>query len=113
MASHVVFSSILLPFLREKKSQFLSCAAAPFESSTFVFVDWSDAYIEMMFFVLQVGAPPEIASFLDEIRRENDFCNQDAVSTCLGADPELDEFMVPPSPLPPPPSFSSLSPSAI
>lgn len=53
----------------------------------------------MMIFVLQVGAPPEIASFLDEIRRENDFCNRDAVSTCLGADPELDEFMVPPPPL--------------
>ena len=42
----------------------------------------------------QVGAPPEIACLLDEIRRENDVCNRDAVSTCLGADPELDEFMV-------------------
>ncbi|KAF5450269.1 hypothetical protein F2P56_030635 [Juglans regia] len=47
------------------------------------------AYIDCQ----KVGAPPEIASFLDEIRRENDFCNRDAVSTCLGADPELDEFM--------------------
>lgn len=42
----------------------------------------------------QVGAPPEIACLLDEIRRENDVCKRDAVSTCLGADPELDEFMV-------------------
>ena len=42
-----------------------------------------------------MGAPPEIAGFLDEIRRENGgFCKGDAISTCLGADPELDEFMV-------------------
>ncbi|CAN0893122.1 Homeobox protein knotted-1-like 6 [Linum grandiflorum] len=39
-----------------------------------------------------VGAPPEIASFLDEIRRENDVCRRDAAS-CFGPDPELDEFM--------------------
>lgn len=52
-----------------------------------------------MIFVLQVGAPPEIVSFLDEIQRENDLCNRDAISTFLGADPELDEFMVPPSSL--------------
>jgi len=45
---------------------------------------------------VQVGAPPEIASLLDEIRRENDICKRDVVSTYLGADPELDEFMVPP-----------------
>lgn len=32
---------------------------------------------------------------LDEIRRENDVCMRNAAaSTCLGADPELDEFMV-------------------
>jgi hypothetical protein len=49
----------------------------------------------MVFFV-QVGAPPEIATLLDEIRRENDICKRDVVSTYLGADPELDEFMVPP-----------------
>lgn len=43
----------------------------------------------------QVGAPPEIASLLDEIGRENDVYNRrDVVSTCVGADPELDEFMV-------------------
>lgn len=42
-----------------------------------------------------MGAPPEIASLLDEIGRENDVYNRrDAVSTCVGADPELDEFMV-------------------
>jgi len=48
--------------------------------------------------LLQVGAPPEIARLLEEIRRENDPCKSDAVSssTCFGADPELDEFMVPP-----------------
>lgn len=43
----------------------------------------------------QVGAPPEIASFLDEIRRENGFSRRDVGLSCLGADPELDEFMVP------------------
>lgn len=42
----------------------------------------------------KVGAPPETASFLDEIRRENDQCwRSTAVTTCFGADPELDEFM--------------------
>ncbi|XP_052184613.1 LOW QUALITY PROTEIN: homeobox protein knotted-1-like 6 [Diospyros lotus] len=48
-----------------------------------------EAYIDCQ----KVGAPPEIAFLLDEIRRENDVCQQDSVSTCLGADPELDEFM--------------------
>lgn len=48
------------------------------------------AYIECQ----KVGAPPEIAALLDEIRRENDVYNKhDAASTCVGADPELDEFM--------------------
>ncbi|CAK7332639.1 unnamed protein product [Dovyalis caffra] len=48
-----------------------------------------EAYIDCQ----KVGAPPEIACFLDEIRRENDLFKQDAVSTYWGADPELDEFM--------------------
>ncbi|XP_022877139.1 homeobox protein knotted-1-like 6 [Olea europaea var. sylvestris] len=48
-----------------------------------------DAYIDCQ----KVGAPPEIACLLDEIRREKDFCNRDGTSTCLGVDPELDEFM--------------------
>lgn len=48
------------------------------------------AYIDCQ----KVGAPPEIASLLEEIRRENDMCKRDVVvSTCFGADPELDEFM--------------------
>ncbi|KAF7809320.1 homeobox protein knotted-1-like 6 [Senna tora] len=47
------------------------------------------AYIDCQ----KVGAPPEIACLLDEIRRENDLCKRDVVSTCFGADPELDEFM--------------------
>ncbi|KAK9117203.1 hypothetical protein Sjap_016150 [Stephania japonica] len=50
------------------------------------------AYIDCQ--KLQVGAPPEIACLLDEIRRENDYCASAASSTgALGADPELDEFM--------------------
>ncbi|KAF5746585.1 homeobox protein knotted-1-like 6 [Tripterygium wilfordii] len=47
------------------------------------------AYIDCQ----KVGAPPEIACLLDQIRRENDLCKQDIASTCLGDDPELDEFM--------------------
>nr|KJB31197.1 hypothetical protein B456_005G180500 [Gossypium raimondii] len=47
------------------------------------------AYIDCQ----KVGAPPEIASLLDEILRENDVNRRDIVPTCLGADPELDEFM--------------------
>ncbi|CAK8537066.1 unnamed protein product [Lathyrus sativus] len=48
------------------------------------------AYIDCQ----KVGAPPEIARLLEEIRRENDQCKRDVVvSTCFGADPELDEFM--------------------
>ncbi|XP_071706362.1 homeobox protein knotted-1-like 6 [Rutidosis leptorrhynchoides] len=49
-----------------------------------------DAFIDCQ----QLGAPPEIAGLLDEIRRENGVCMRNAiVSTGLGADPELDEFM--------------------
>jgi hypothetical protein len=44
---------------------------------------------------VQVGAPPEIADVLDEIRRESDLCKRtSAASTRLGADLELDQFMV-------------------
>ncbi|GKV14544.1 hypothetical protein SLEP1_g25402 [Rubroshorea leprosula] len=48
-----------------------------------------EAYINCQ----KVGAPPEIASVLDEILRENDVYKRGTVLTCLGADPELDEFM--------------------
>ncbi|CAA3006996.1 homeobox protein knotted-1-like 6 [Olea europaea var. sylvestris] len=48
-----------------------------------------DAYIDCQ----KVGAPVEIACLLDEIKRENDLCNRNESSTCLGVDPELDEFM--------------------
>ncbi|KVH97798.1 Homeobox, conserved site-containing protein [Cynara cardunculus var. scolymus] len=49
-----------------------------------------DAFIDCQ----KLGAPPEIASLLDEIRRENDVRLRNAASsTCLVADPELDEFM--------------------
>lgn len=47
------------------------------------------AYIECQ----KVGAPPEVAYLLEEIRRGSELCRRNAVSTCLGADPELDEFM--------------------
>ncbi|XP_051122596.1 homeobox protein knotted-1-like 6 [Andrographis paniculata] len=49
-----------------------------------------EAYIDCQ----KVGAPPEIACLLEEIKREKDLCNQDSVSAmCLGVDPELDQFM--------------------
>lgn len=46
------------------------------------------AYIDCQ----KVGAPPEIACLLDEMQRGSDICKRDT-STCIGADPELDEFM--------------------
>ncbi|KAK9119757.1 hypothetical protein Scep_017850 [Stephania cephalantha] len=52
-----------------------------------------EAYIDCQ----KVGAPPEIACLLDEIRRENDICvtrtSAAAAAAIIGADPELDEFM--------------------
>ncbi|KAL8241635.1 hypothetical protein R6Q59_011937 [Mikania micrantha] len=49
-----------------------------------------DAYIDCQ----KVGAPPEIACLLDDIRRKNDVRKRNATaSTSLGVDPELDEFM--------------------
>nr|ABD83277.1 Fgenesh protein 18 [Beta vulgaris] len=43
----------------------------------------------------KVGAPPEIANILEEIKQENDMYRRDfgSLRTCLGTDPELDEFM--------------------
>nr|DAD30884.1 TPA_asm: hypothetical protein HUJ06_009735 [Nelumbo nucifera] len=48
-----------------------------------------EAYIDCQ----KVGAPEDIALLLDEIRREYFVCKRDAVSSRLGADPELDQFM--------------------
>ncbi|KAK9080509.1 hypothetical protein SSX86_000267 [Deinandra increscens subsp. villosa] len=41
----------------------------------------------------KVGAPPDIANLFDEIFRDNDFCRSSSACSCLGDDPELDEFM--------------------
>ncbi|KAJ0436158.1 putative transcription factor Homeodomain-TALE-KNOX family [Helianthus annuus] len=42
----------------------------------------------------KLGAPPEIACLLEEIRRENGVSMRNGVvSSCIGEDPELDEFM--------------------
>ncbi|XP_078429187.1 homeobox protein knotted-1-like 6 [Wolffia australiana] len=41
----------------------------------------------------KIGAPPEIASLLDGIRRENEDFERSATSVFLGTDPELDDFM--------------------
>ncbi|KAL9166259.1 hypothetical protein ABFS82_05G017800 [Erythranthe guttata] len=50
-----------------------------------------DAYIDCQ----KVGATPEIASLLDEIRRDKDVSKPaDTSSLCFGFDPELDAFMV-------------------
>ncbi|XP_076943846.1 homeobox protein knotted-1-like 6 [Bidens hawaiensis] len=49
-----------------------------------------DAFIDCR----KLGAPPEITYLLEEIRQENGVSHANGVvSTCLGADPELDEFM--------------------
>ncbi|KAJ4840196.1 hypothetical protein Tsubulata_002947 [Turnera subulata] len=48
------------------------------------------AYIDCQ----KVGAPPEIAYLLDEIRQQTDFSKKsNVVVSSLGVDPELDEFM--------------------
>ncbi|XP_057949201.1 homeobox protein knotted-1-like 2 [Malania oleifera] len=48
------------------------------------------AYIDCQ----KVGAPPEVACVLDEIRRQCDLRKTDtSVTTCLGLDPDLDHFM--------------------
>ncbi|XP_021743034.1 homeobox protein knotted-1-like 6 isoform X1 [Chenopodium quinoa] len=47
----------------------------------------------------KVGAPAEIASILEEIKQESDIYRREVVggggrtTTCIGMDPELDEFM--------------------
>ncbi|GFY88261.1 homeobox protein knotted-1-like 6 [Actinidia rufa] len=50
-----------------------------------------EAYIDCR---QKVAAPPEMVCLLEEIRRENDGVYwRDSVTNCIGADPELDEFM--------------------
>ncbi|KAJ9568154.1 hypothetical protein OSB04_004120 [Centaurea solstitialis] len=41
----------------------------------------------------QVGAPADISNLFDEIFRDNDFSRRSSACSCLGDDPELDEFM--------------------
>ncbi|TMW87252.1 hypothetical protein EJD97_020208 [Solanum chilense] len=48
-----------------------------------------NAYIDCQ----KVGAPEGIVNLLEEIRQQNDFRKPNATSICIGADPELDEFM--------------------
>ncbi|KDP31074.1 hypothetical protein JCGZ_11450 [Jatropha curcas] len=48
-----------------------------------------EAYIDCQ----KVGAPPEMAYLLDEIRRGDLSSRSTVVATCLDTDPELDEFM--------------------
>ncbi|KAK8647575.1 hypothetical protein V6N13_121308 [Hibiscus sabdariffa] len=48
-----------------------------------------EAYIDCQ----KVGAPPEMARMFDEILTGTDVNKRDVVPSCLGADPELDEFM--------------------
>ena len=43
------------------------------------------------FFVFKVGAPPQVASLLEEVSRER---RPGAGAGEIGVDPELDEFMV-------------------
>ncbi|KAK6789099.1 hypothetical protein RDI58_012898 [Solanum bulbocastanum] len=48
-----------------------------------------NAYIDCQ----KVGAPAGIVNLLEEIRQQTDFRKPNATSICIGADPELDEFM--------------------
>ncbi|KAJ0765902.1 putative transcription factor Homeodomain-TALE-KNOX family [Helianthus annuus] len=41
----------------------------------------------------KVGAPPDIANLFNEIFRENDFRRRSSACSCVGDDPELDQFM--------------------
>lgn len=43
---------------------------------------------------MKVGAPQEMTSILDEISKENNLISSSRHSSEIGADPELDEFMV-------------------
>lgn len=50
-----------------------------------------DAFVDCQ----KIGAPPEVANILGRSVRGRDIGERTSgVSTCLGADPELDEFMV-------------------
>ncbi|KAK1407227.1 hypothetical protein QVD17_38841 [Tagetes erecta] len=41
----------------------------------------------------KVGAPPDISNLFDDIFRDNDFSRSSTSCSCIGDDPELDEFM--------------------
>ncbi|KAG6747073.1 hypothetical protein POTOM_049451 [Populus tomentosa] len=68
-----------------------SCAIRAKIASHPLYPKLLEAYIDCQ----KVGAPPEMAYLLDEIREENDVSKRsdNIVASCLGADPELDEFM--------------------
>ncbi|KAJ6748533.1 HOMEOBOX PROTEIN TRANSCRIPTION FACTORS [Salix purpurea] len=70
----------------------VSCAIRAKIASHPLYPKLLEAYIDCQ----KVGAPPEMAYLLDEIRLANDVSkgSNDTVASCLGADPELDEFMV-------------------
>ncbi|KAJ6888751.1 homeobox protein knotted-1-like 2 [Populus alba x Populus x berolinensis] len=72
-------------------SEEVSCAIRAKIASHPLYPKLLEAYIDCQ----KVGAPPEMAYLLDEIRLVNDVSkgSNDSVASCLGADPELDEFM--------------------
>ncbi|XP_061349298.1 homeobox protein knotted-1-like 6 [Gastrolobium bilobum] len=108
--SHNVISSIGAQLVRSGPAQLVrsGCSSSDAESSKVVLQQDEDevskvlgakvashplfpqllhAYIDCQ----KVGAPPEMAQLLDEIRGEHsDVCQ---ISTFFGADPELDDFM--------------------
>ncbi|XP_028769424.1 homeobox protein knotted-1-like 6 [Neltuma alba] len=87
-ASTEVEASVAAPEFRPQEDDSFSIIKAKIASHPH-YPRLIQAYIDCQ----QVGAPPEIACLLDEIRRENDLSRRDVVSTCFGDDPELDEFM--------------------
>ncbi|KAJ6868968.1 homeobox protein knotted-1-like 6 [Populus alba x Populus x berolinensis] len=68
-----------------------SCAIRAKIASHPLYPKLLEAYIDCQ----KVGAPPEMAYLLDEIREENDVSKRsdNIVASCWGADPELDDFM--------------------
>ncbi|XP_047317877.1 homeobox protein knotted-1-like 6 [Impatiens glandulifera] len=82
-------ASVTPRFLREDDDHHLSSLIKAKIASHPSYPRLLQAYLDCQ----KVGAPPEITRLLDEIQRDHDGYNRLAFSTCLGADPELDEFM--------------------
>ncbi|KAI7757773.1 hypothetical protein M8C21_027942, partial [Ambrosia artemisiifolia] len=73
---------------KEVEDEFLSSNRAKIMSHP-LYPKLLQAYIACQ----KVGAPPDIANMFNEISQENDLSRRSRVCSCIGDDPELDEFM--------------------